>query len=219
MIETLLPPGVVSVEALSPLLWEEGLLPEEERCLGVGAVAQRRRDFTAGRNCARRALALLGAPAGPVLVGENREPRWPPGVVGSITHTEGYCAAVVAWSSRVAGVGIDAELHVPLPESAVRTVCTDAEREWMATAPDAGRTHWAAVMFAAKESVYKAWFPLARRWLGFADAELAIDPERRVFGVRTRAPAPLGADGAPISFHGRFRVSGGRVLAATSAYG
>ena len=178
--------------------------------------ARRRREFTAGRNCARRALARLGAPAGPILAGDNREPRWPRGVVGSITHTADYCAAAVAWSSTTGGLGIDAELHQPLPDGVEAMVCTPREREWIASAPHG--THWDAVVFCAKESIFKAWFPSTGRWLGFDGAELAIEPREDRFEVRFLVPAPPELDGAPLAFAGRFAVTGGYVLAAVMAH-
>lgn len=214
MMEMLLPSDVVVVEANSPAMWEEGLLPQEEACLS-GVVARRRQEFTAGRNCARRALALIGAPGGPLLPGEHREPLWPAGVVGSITHSEGYCAAAVAYQHRVRGIGIDAEVHAPLPEGVERLVCTDAELAWMATARTATSLHWPAIIFSAKESIYKAWFPLARRWLGFEDAELEIDARQGTFTPRLRCASPFGPLDAPWTFSGRFVVAGSHALTAT----
>ena len=214
-MEVLLPAEAVVVVADSPATWMEGLLPEEEACLGVRAAARRRREFTAGRNCARRALAELGAPAGPLLAGDNREPLWPPGVVGSITHTADYCAAAVAWRDVIGGLGIDAELHQPLPDGVGAMVCTPSERDWIASAPDG--THWDTVVFCAKESVFKAWFPLAGRWLDFTGAELAIEPSECRFDVRFLVPVPPGLDGNPHTVAGRFQVTGRYVLTAVTA--
>ncbi|MEV4420566.1 hypothetical protein AB0L40_11415 [Patulibacter sp. NPDC049589] len=53
------------------------------------AVETRRREFVTGRACAHRALAALGVPVVPIMSGPNREPLWPEGVVGSITHGSG----------------------------------------------------------------------------------------------------------------------------------
>ena len=72
---------------------EKGL-PEEEACL-EGVSASRKREFRAGRLCARNALRLLGAECVPIIPSEQRGPTWPEGVIGSISHTREYCAAVV----------------------------------------------------------------------------------------------------------------------------
>lgn len=180
------------------------LLPDEERALGrVGD--HRRRDFTAARTCARRAFVKLGVPPVPVLPGPDRAPRWPEGVVGSITHCQGYAAAAVARSSEYLTVGIDAEPVRPLPFG-VRGMVTDTgERAHLATLPDG--VPWDTVLFCAKESVYKAWYPLARTWLGFQDAEVALDPAG-TFVARLRVPGPVAR------FCGRFRIRDGFILTA-----
>src|SRR5215475_9485627 len=70
------------------------------------AAPGRRREFASVRHCARRALRRIGLPPAPILPDADGVPRWPTGVVGSMTHCEGYRAAVVARSGRVRGIGI-----------------------------------------------------------------------------------------------------------------
>ncbi|GAB3946415.1 hypothetical protein GCM10027614_39920 [Micromonospora vulcania] len=86
-------PATVAVAVAGPDDWAGELLAAEQACLGERAVESRRRDFTAGRVCARRAMADLGLPASAVPAAADRAPVWPAGVVGAITHTTGYCAA------------------------------------------------------------------------------------------------------------------------------
>ena len=82
MIEELLPAEVASVARR--IDGEPGeLFPEEVVHLDK-AIASRRREFAAGRACAREALAKLGLPPVPILRGEKREPLWPQGIVGSL---------------------------------------------------------------------------------------------------------------------------------------
>ena len=98
-------------------------------------------------------------------------------MVGSITHCAGYRACAVARAAHVAGVGIDAEPHAPLPAGVLGQIARPEERPLLARA---GRTepavHWDRLLFCAKEAVYKVWFPLAACWLGFEDAVLTLDP-------------------------------------------
>jgi 4'-phosphopantetheinyl transferase EntD len=208
VIADLLPATVVTVEAREAD-WTAPLLPEEEP-LVARAVEKRRREFTAGRTCARRALARLGWTDFPVLVGSRREPLWPPGVVGAITHCHGYCAAAVARVTDVRSLGIDAELRGPLPAGVAELVCTEPERRWAAALPG---DHWGMLVFSAKESIYKAWYPVARRWLGYRDAELTVEPERRSYSARILL---RGAEDVfpwnPLS--GRFSVDDERVFTA-----
>jgi 4'-phosphopantetheinyl transferase EntD len=208
VIERLLPAEVVTVEA-GDADWTAPLLPEEE-ALVARAVEKRRREFAAGRACGRRALARLGWPDFPILAGERREPLWPPGVVGTITHCRGYCAAAVARVEDVRSLGIDAELRGPLPNGVAELVCTGAERRWTEELPG---DHWGTLVFSAKESVYKTWYPVAQRWLDYQDAELTIEPERGCFSARIL----LAGAGAAFPWNplpGRFAVDDERIYTA-----
>ncbi|MEU3947689.1 4'-phosphopantetheinyl transferase superfamily protein [Streptomyces sp. NPDC029526] len=202
-------PGAVAVAVADASDWAEEPLPEEAATLGERAVPARRREFGAGRACARRALAALGLPAVPVPAGRDRAPVWPPRVVGSISHTGNYCAAATARADRFRSIGIDAEDSMCLDASTRRLVCRPEEEDWW-HGPGGGAPHWPTVFFSAKESVYKAWFPLAGGRLGFHDVRVEPDPRdgtftARVLGARGR-PGP-----APQVLHGRFAVSPGLV--------
>ena len=95
-------------------------LPEEEPLI-ARSVAKRRNEFITVRYCARLALEELGVPPVPILKGEKGEPCWPDGVVGSLTHCDGYRGAVGRpRTTRCASVGIDAEPHDVLPERCAR---------------------------------------------------------------------------------------------------
>lgn len=174
MIESILPNGVVSAELFAD---PPGLTPHPlEAPLVAKAVDKRKREFTSARHCARVAMEKLGVEPAPIMRGKSGAPQWPKGVVGSLTHCDGYRGAVLAYSMQVRSVGIDAEPHGPLPDGVLGAVSLEAEREWLATV---GRddVHWDRVLFCAKEATYKAWFPLTHRWLGFEDAHItfAID--------------------------------------------
>ncbi len=210
MIERILPADVASgaVVGSAPV---PPLLPGEGAALGPVA-GTRHRDFAAGRACARWALLRLGARAEPILPGRDRAPRWPAGLVGSITHCPGYSAAAVAYRRGYAGVGLDAEPHAPLPGALVARVARPEELRWLHRA--AGGVHWDRVLWCAKESVYKVWYPLTRRWLGFTDASVRVDVERATFRARILVPG-LCLAGRPLAeLSGRFLVCDGLVLTA-----
>ena len=161
------------------------MLPEEERHV-VSAVPKRRREFSSGRGCARRALAQLGIPDGSFAIDrrEDRTPIWPDGFIGSISHTAGHCAAVVSRNDSVLGIGIDAEDGSPLkPEIAAR-ICRPGELARLASLGTHDPLRWAKLVFSAKESFYKAHFPKMQTGLGFQDAELEIDPQESSFLIR-----------------------------------
>jgi 4'-phosphopantetheinyl transferase EntD len=208
VIEKILPDIVACAEAFtdSP---DVTLFPQEA-ALVWRATDKRRREFTTGRACARLALGKLGVPPGPIVTGERGAPRWPPGIVGSITHCDGYRAAAVARAKHVTAIGLDAEPNAPLPSGVLDVVSHAAERARLATLSSAERgVCWDRLLFCAKESVYKAWFPLTGRWLGFEDADVTIEPD----GTFTARLVPATA-AEPTSFNGRWLAGGGLVLTA-----
>ena len=126
---------------------EPSLYPEEALSI-EGVVESRRAEFGRGRSCARKALAELGLPPQPISVGSHRQPGWPLGVVGSITHCEGLAVAVAAMASELLAVGLDAELANPLPSSTRPMILHASE---MFT--DTDRPLLETVVFSAKESI------------------------------------------------------------------
>lgn len=216
MIEALLPPGTAVAEAFADRDGEP-VFPGEESAV-ARAVESRRREFVTARRCARTALAALGIPAAPIPTGPNRDPTWPAGVVGSITHCAGYRGAAVAGRGVLASLGIDAEPHAPLPDDVLDAVTVPAERAQLARlAARHPATCWDRLLFSAKESVFKAWFPLTRRMLGFEEAELSVDPAVGTFAARLLVPGTR-VDGAPAltGVAGRFLVADALVLTAVT---
>jgi 4'-phosphopantetheinyl transferase EntD len=210
VIEDLLPAEVVSADVLGDDP-DARLLPEEEPEVAK-AVEKRVREFTIARSCARRALGKLGLPETPILRGAKRQPLWPDGIVGSITHTRGYYAAAVARADEVLTVGIDAETHAELPDGVLGVVTLPEERDMLSRLPSG--TFWGRVLFSAKESVYKAWFPLTEKWLGFNDARIVLQPDENTFSVSLLVEPPL-VRGVPLTgFEGRYLVRDGLVATA-----
>lgn len=215
MIGELLPQTVVTVEAYGNDDADTPLYPEEA-ALVTRAVAKRRREFAVVRSCARRAMDKLGVPPQPILPGERGAPRWPAGLAGSMTHCDGYCAAALVRATDLASLGIDAEVHGPLPEGVLAAVSLPAEAERLrrlaAQRPD---VHWDRLLFSAKESVYKAWFPLTGLWLDFAEADIEIsaDPgERRgTFRATLLVPGPRVGGRRLGHFDGRWTAERGLV--------
>ncbi|MER6122437.1 4'-phosphopantetheinyl transferase superfamily protein [Streptomyces sp. NPDC001795] len=221
MIEELLPGSVAVVEAHGDDALGDGvcLYPEEEAVI-ARAVDKRRREFTAVRACARHAMEKLGVPPQPVLPGERGAPRWPEGLVGSMTHCEGYCAAALARVGELASLGIDAEPHDRLPDGVLEAVALPTEQTRLrGLARSHPSFHWDRLLFSAKESVYKAWFPLTGKWLDFLEADIEIAPGAAAdvsggFRARLLVPGPL-VDGRRIEvFDGRWTIQRG--LAATA---
>ncbi len=183
-----------------------------EAALIAGAVASRRREFTTARCCARQALATLGVGPAPILRRPHGEPAWPAGVVGSITHCRGFRAAAVALASKARAIGIDAEPHAPLPQDVRGLVLRPEEERRAASTP--GGICWDLLVFAAKECVYKAWFPLAGAWLDHADAAVSWDAREWSFCAELLGQPGLARSLRLEVLHGRFAVRNGLLLAA-----
>ena len=171
----------IETEEIDPRSVKAGLRKAEQE--EVASAAQTRiEQFTAGRVCSRTALGRLGvATTTPVLRGEDRAPIWPPGFVGTISHTDTWCAAAVARAEDVRSIGIDLEPATPLKESLWRRVCTPKERDWLHQLPAPGLT--GKILFSAKESVYKCQYPITSKFLGFHAVEVELGEEsfRAVF--------------------------------------
>jgi 4'-phosphopantetheinyl transferase EntD len=143
----------------------------ESAILNPRAVPERVEGFRLGREAAHRALVQLGRDDGPILAGPDREPLWPAGVTGSISHAARIGVALVGLSEMTAGVGIDIEARRAAPELADQ-VPRPEELRWLDEAEPARREHLVLALFSAKESVFKAFFPRVGRFFGFEAASL-----------------------------------------------
>ncbi len=210
-------PNVAELAAVEVFSDPPNLLPlPEEEALIATSVATRRSEFVTVRHCARLALQRLGADPAPILKGEKGEPRWPEGIVGSLTHCKGYRGAVVGRAGAIRTVGIDAEPHAVLPDGVLPAVSLPIERHQMAALPPG--LHWDRILFCAKEATYKAWFPLTQRWLGFEDAHITIDVDPTGTAGRFVSRIlidPAARSGPPLNqLVGRWSVTDGLALTA-----
>jgi 4'-phosphopantetheinyl transferase EntD len=209
VLDSILPSTVAVREQVGARRCAAPLFPEEKLSV-VGAVAERREEFAAGRLCAREALARLGVGPRPIPSGSDRAPVWPSGYVGSVTHCPGYVAAAVARCRDHAAIGIDAEIDAPLPEGVLELVANEQERQLL-SGLGAGRSPaWDRLLFSAKEAVFKACYQLTGRSLGFEDADLDID----VAGAFRASLAPAHEVDSMAALQGRWMAGGGLILTA-----
>ncbi len=181
-------------------LYDQGqalsLHPDEERAV-AGTVEKRRRDFALGRACAHGALAQLSRDIGPIARANDGAPVWPAGIVGSITHTQAYAAAVVAVTADFAGLGVDAERIGGVTQDLWPRLFNGDERDVLARQPDPSRL--ATILFSAKEACHKAG---QERVLRFHDLHVTL-------GENT-----FTAQRGDETFEGRYRVQGDLVVTA-----
>jgi len=152
---------------------------DAERPLIKKAVAKRRREFSAGRSCARQALRALDCENTPIIHDENGAPLWPQNIIGSITHSTTYAAAAVAQDSRLLGLGIDMETVSRVSPRITNKILTEPEKIALQFHPDlAEQQRLLALLFSAKESIYKCLHPLLQCRIGFKDARIECDPDQ-----------------------------------------
>ncbi len=209
----LFPAGAVAAELRTPGD-PDLLLPTEAAHLGR-AVPARLQQFAAGRLCARRALAQFGIEDFPLRSADDRQPIWPPAVVGSITHTAGFCAAAVAERTCIRALGLDSEVVGDINVEIWPSICTPAEIAWVGSRPNVQRAAAVTLVFSAKEAFYKCQYPLAREALNFHDVSIeAVDwgGPAGVFRVQALRPLAL-ARHAPPPWAGRYLFHEGFVTA------
>lgn len=174
-IDSLFPTEVITEEA-DTMLTREPCYPEEQACIR-NAVPRRRQEFATGRLCARRALTRLGIRYFPLLVGANREPVWPKGIVGSISHTYGYCGVVLARKNQIRSLGLDVERVGKLGSDYWRRICTRQELSRIGSLSHDRAQKNATLIFSAKECLYKCQHAISKRWLDFHDVLITVNPD------------------------------------------
>jgi len=193
LLAQLLAPGLFGAE-----LVDTGqslpLHPQEEQ-LVAHAAPKRRRDFAMGRTCAHAALAQVTQDRGPLPKGEDGAPCWPTGVVGSITHTNGYAAALVAREADFSGLGVDAERIGGVTRDLWPRLFHADELDYLAQRSDADCA--ATILFCAKEACHKAG---RERILSFHDLQVRLADD--AFAARRGAE----------EFQGRFVSDGDLML-------
>lgn len=185
----------------------------EEMALIETAVGKRRREFAAGRTCAREALAVLGLPMTAIPSGPDRAPVWPAGVVGSISHSATRCVAAVArQSDGFISIGVDIEEAVPLEEAYATDICTRFERDWLGRQPTRDRGLLLKIMFSAKECAYKCQYPLTGTFLEYDAMRIELNIGSNSFDAYFEVDAYPFAAGDRL--HGRLGFAHGHVATA-----
>jgi 4'-phosphopantetheinyl transferase EntD len=167
---SLFPPGAVAADLSGP--GDPTLLLAAEAMYMGRAVPKRVQEFAAGRLCARRALAEFGIVDFPIKVADDRQPIWPDSFVGSITHTAGFGAAVVAERQSAAALGLDSEVVGDVNAEVWPRICVPAETAWVESLPAPEQAAAVTLIFSAKEAFYKCQYALVRERLNFHDARV-----------------------------------------------
>lgn len=191
---------------LSTVKSEDGLLDPEPEAV-QRAVQKRRAEFAAGRRAARLALRGAGYDAVAIPKGAHRAPVWPEGLVGSLSHDGGLAIAGVAPLSRVAALGLDLAEAADFP--------AHLRAEILRTEPEKRQSGLEArVNFSAKETVFKALYPIVQEYFGFGAVEVSPNMDAGLFDVRLRRS--LGPYPEDARFQGRFAIVERRLVTLLS---
>ena len=212
ILDDICPPGVVAVELTGSARASELYPQERNETTTFGE--KRLSEFSAGRLCAKLALAELGIVNFPLQMNNDRRPRWPDGIVGSISHTRDYCAALVARATDISAIGFDVECTDRIGEELWDALFTSRERDRLRALLPTQRPIDATIIFSAKEAFYKCHFAQSPSWLDFTDVEIeilpgAVDGSAGIFSIQ-----PCSARISRAEYNGRFLVARG--FAATS---
>jgi len=208
-VQSLFPDCVATASGL--IAAADGVLYPEESASIAHAVAKRQQEFRAGRICARQALQLLGCSPGPLARQQDGAIAWPEDIVGALAHNETWCAAAVARRSDLAGIGFDIETVARVGPNLWRRILTEEERSWVASLPEDQAQQWAALIFSAKEAVYKCVAGLVRCRIGFMDAVISPETRGDVFAVTLSAQSAAGLPEG-LRLQGRYRFYDGAIF-------
>lgn len=153
------------------------LHPAEENYFSQLSSVSRKEHYRSGRICAGEVLSKLGTRGQPVLRDpQTREPLWPEGISGAITHSGNWAAAAAGKTSDVSGIGIDLEdLERQVDSRISRHVCIPEEQKWLQECGEDCLEQNLKIIFSAKESIFKAFFPYTRTYLHFHDARILME--------------------------------------------
>lgn len=146
---------------------------------------KRKLEYLAGRYCAKEALKSLKIDVDAIPIQPDRSPKWPKGIIGSITHTKGI--AIAAVSNILKGIGVDAEnLMTTERYYNISKMIVSPEEESLI---NENIDLYPTLVFSAKESLYKAIYPLCQQYFGFLEASI-IDIKKSTFTLKLHSNQP-----------------------------
>ncbi|TXH96949.1 MAG: 4'-phosphopantetheinyl transferase superfamily protein [Rheinheimera sp.] len=154
------------------------------------SVSSRQAEYLAGRLLVRYLQQHCGLAVLPLLAGADRCPRWPPGQIGSLSHSDGLVFAALQPAGLAGQSVLGVDIECALSQQQQQLLGTE-----ILSAPElslglaAGLTENAVLTlgFSAKESLYKALYPQCRRVMDFSAAELVVITEQH-FALRLTQP-------------------------------
>jgi len=165
-------PEILFEQHFSTDFSEADVLTPGEQLLVKNFSEKRRKDFSTGRHCAHEVLKKMGAQTFEILTGPRKEPIWPEGFTGSISHSKELAGAVAALSSKLLTIGLDIEKNGRVKAEMWDLLFQPQEQEYLRTITPAEQLFYTTLFFSMKESFYKLQHPLTNSFLGFTDVEI-----------------------------------------------
>ncbi len=156
------------------------LLPAEADCTH-NMIKKRLLEFTHGRYCAHQAMQQLNLPMTAIPKGPDRAPVWPNNICGSISHSGGHAAAVIAYRSVITGIGLDIESAETLSPEVAKMICRPEEQSTYII------NEHAKLLFSIKEAVYKCIYPLVNCFVDFQEMEIVLHEQDASFSAQSHS--------------------------------
>ena len=185
-LQSILPPNCFScVEVINNTNSDsEFTLYPEELALTKKMSSKRLYDFSSGRYAARKLLLNYEIEKHPILIGENRAPIWPTGIIGSISHSENLCIAVISDKKALNSIGVDIESSKRINADILPLICNEEEISHIKLLEKASNINIltnAKLIFSIKESLFKCLNPLINNWIDYKEMQVKIDLKQRTY--------------------------------------
>jgi len=143
------------------------------------AIDKRKAEYLAGRLLAQTGIHAYTGQQQHIPTGEKREPLWPRDIVGSISHTHNKAVCLVSDNTDLLlGLDIEQQLSTKTANNVHASIVQPSEMTVLEQGDNRlPFTTLITIAFSAKESLFKALYPLVGRYFGFDAAHiLAINP-------------------------------------------
>ncbi len=168
----------------------QGQIFPEEYLIVKNSIQKRKKEFIAGRTLAKLALESYGIENYPLLSGKNREPLWPDGIIGSISHTNTFACTVVTKNTTFSSVGIDIETLEHIHKNELELILTKFELDWISTIRSELQNIIHKIIFSVKESFYKCAFPIINRYIDFKQVDVIVKHEENIIEINNLSQIP-----------------------------
>jgi 4'-phosphopantetheinyl transferase EntD len=176
------------------------VLSPAELALVDGSAGKRKTDFSTGRFCAKKALEQLGIGHSQILRDSGKQPIWPAGIVGSISHSSLLTGAIVGKNSDIVSVGLDIETIGGVELNMWDILFLESEQQFLNLLNNEDRNLYPTLLFSLKECFYKFQYPLTRQFLEFNEVEFNMMNEQISMKV-IKAGYEMGFNLEKLQFH------------------